>query len=71
MAMRVMRGGELAVGFVGEVAGGGFAFDGGGGGEDELRRFRCARHARRGELVRRSWSGPMPLTGESVPWRTW
>ena len=37
VAMRVMvRVGKLAVGFVGEVAGGGFAFDGGGCGEDEL-----------------------------------
>src|ERR1700761_7243686 len=33
------EGGELAVGFVGEVAGGGFAFDGGGCGEDELGAF--------------------------------
>lgn len=33
---RDAESGEAGVGFVGEIAGGGFAFDGGGGGEDEF-----------------------------------
>src|ERR1700761_8054297 len=41
------EGGELAVGFVGEVVGGGFAFDGGGCGEDEFGLIRCRRQIRR------------------------